>query len=152
VLFCCIEPKFWERFCDLVGAPELKERSADESPIDFSHADADLRRRLQEIIGTRTQAEWVELAAAEHLPIGPAHQGAPALLEDPHLAARTILVEGTHPDAGEFTYVGEPVIVDHEPFTITRPAPALGEHTDEILEELGYGRQRISELHAADVV
>jgi crotonobetainyl-CoA:carnitine CoA-transferase CaiB-like acyl-CoA transferase len=152
ILFCCIEPKFWEQFCELVGRPDLKGRSNDESPVDFSHADQDLRHVLQDIFRTRSQSEWVELAAREHLPIGPAHQGAQTLTDDPHLRARTILVEGEHPVAGPFTYVGEPVVVDGEDYDVRRGAPALGEQTDEILAEIGYDNGRISSLRTAGVI
>lgn len=152
VLFCCIEHRFWERFCDLVGAPELKSRRSEESPVDFSHHDQDLRRRLQEIFRGRSQAEWIRLAADEHLPIGPSHQGAAALLDDRHLRSRTILVDGEHPDAGPFTYVGEPVVVDGAPYQVSRPAPRLGQHTEELLAELGYDAQRVAALRAAGVV
>jgi crotonobetainyl-CoA:carnitine CoA-transferase CaiB-like acyl-CoA transferase len=152
VLFCAIEPRFWERFCDLVGAAQLKQRGADDAPVDFSHHDQDLRRELTAIFKTRTQHEWVALAIAEHLPIGPSLQGAEALRSDPHVRARAIIHEGRHPAAGEFTYVGAPVIVDHEPFEVRRPAPALGEHTDEILTELGYDQDRIAGLRAAELI
>lgn len=151
VLFCCIEHRFWERFCRAVGRSDLVGGAGD-APVDFAHDDADLRRTLQAIIGERTQAEWLDLALAQRIPIGAAHQRVAALRDDPHVAARQIVVEGDHPLAGPFTYVGEPAIVDGQPASVPRPAPDLGEHTDEILEELGIPRARIDELRRAGVI
>ena len=54
--------------------------------------------------------------------------------------------------AGAFTYVGEPVIVDGEPYRVRRPAPGLGEHTEEILTELGRSATDIAALRAAGVI
>jgi crotonobetainyl-CoA:carnitine CoA-transferase CaiB-like acyl-CoA transferase len=152
VLFCCIEHKFWDRFCVVVGRPEWVGRKDDDGPIDFAHTDQALRRELTELFRSRPQAEWIALAAAEHLPIGPSNQGAAQLRDDPHLATRTILVEGSHPGGGPFTFVGEPVIVDGGEYTVRRPAPGLGEHTDEVLTELGYEPERITALRAARVI
>ena len=152
VLFCAIEPKFWRRFCEVVERPDLAEKNEDEGPVDFSHHDTWLRDQLQEVFLTRTQAEWVALAAKERLPIGPAHQGVPSLRDDPHLRTRQIVVEGDHPVAGSFTYVGEPVVVDGQPYEVRRPAPSLGEHTDEVLAELGYDDARIEQLKKDGVV
>jgi crotonobetainyl-CoA:carnitine CoA-transferase CaiB-like acyl-CoA transferase len=123
-----------------------------DAPVDFSHDDLALRRELQEIFRTRTQAEWVAMAAEEHLPIGPSLQGAQSLRDDPHLAGRTILVDDKHPAAGPFTYVGEPVLVDGGEYSVRRPAPELGEHTDEILRGLGYDAERIQRLRHTGVV
>ena len=100
----------------------------------------------------RTQAEWVALAARIDIPLGPAHQGVAELRDDPHLAARQIVVDGEVPDVGPFAYVGTPVIVDGEPFTVRRPAPRLGEHTDEVLTALGYTDAEIAALRARGVV
>ena len=55
-------------------------------------------------------------------------------------------------ESGQFTYVGSPVIVDHEPFEIRRPAPNLGQHTDEVLFELGLDRETIARLRDEQVV
>ncbi len=152
VLFCAIEHKFWDRFCRLVGRPELVERKDESAPVDFARGDDDLRRELQSIFRTRTRAEWMQMAIDEHLPIGPAHQGVPSLRDDPQLRERQVIVEGDHPAAGPFTYVGESVIVDGQPYALRRPAPLLGEHTDELLRELGYDAARITQLHADGVV
>lgn len=146
VLFCCIEPKFWARFCEAVERPDLVERTVEDGAIDFGRDDHDLRRQLQEIIGAYPQRHWLDLAIRERLPIGPAHQGVPSLRDDPHLAAREIIVEGEHPQAGPFTYVGAPVIVDGQPYRAPRPAPGLGAQTRQVLAELGYADERIDEL------
>jgi len=136
VLFCCIEPKFWKRFCELVDRDDLVDAGGTHGgPVDFATGQHELRRELRDILATKTQSDWVELAAAEDLPIGPAHHAAD-LLQDPHLSARQILVPGHHPVAGDFTYIGEPVIVSGQPYESPRGAPLLGEHNDEVLKEL----------------
>ena len=153
VLFCAIEPKFWRRFCEAVGRPELAgETAPGAAPVDFAHGDERLRRELQALFATRAQQDWVALAIEHDIPIGPAHQGVRSLLGDEHLQQRSIVVEGEHPSAGPFTYVGSPVIVDHEPFAVRRPAPNLGQHTDDILRELGVEADAIAQLRADAVI
>jgi crotonobetainyl-CoA:carnitine CoA-transferase CaiB-like acyl-CoA transferase len=152
VLFCAIEPKFWRAFCEVSGRDDLAGVQVETGAVDFARDDEALRHALQTVFRSRTQQEWVQLAIEHRLPIGPAHQGVRSVLEDPHVRARQIVVEGSHPSAGPFTYVGEPAIVDGHPYRLRRPAPALGEHTDEILGELGYDAARIAELRTAGVV
>ena len=92
------------------------------------------------------------MAIRERLPIGPAHQGVASLRDDPHIAEREIIIEGNHPIAGPFTYVGEPVIVDNQPYAVPRPAPTVGMQTRQVLEEIGYTSARINDLIGAQVV
>ena len=152
VLFCCIEHKFWTAFCAAIDRPDLVARADLDGPVDFGHSDHPLRRELQAVFSTRTQEEWVAFAVHNDLPIGPSHQTTAPLLDDVHLRERNILFEGSHPQAGPFTYVGEPVIVDKMPYELRRHAPALGEHTDEVLGELGYDQASIDRLRASGVL
>jgi crotonobetainyl-CoA:carnitine CoA-transferase CaiB-like acyl-CoA transferase len=152
VLFCAIEPKFWQRFCDGVGRTDLVGEPQTAGPVDFAHHDEALRRELQTIFATRSQTEWIAFARDHRLPLGPAHQTAADLRADAQLASRQIIVDGEHPQAGSFTYVGEPVIVDGEAFRIRRPAPLLGEHTDELLRELGRTDDEIARLRGDGIV
>ena len=63
VLFCAIEPKFWQRFCAAGrSARSGGDGAGDEQPVDFAHGDDELRHALQRIFETRPQHEWLELA------------------------------------------------------------------------------------------
>jgi crotonobetainyl-CoA:carnitine CoA-transferase CaiB-like acyl-CoA transferase len=154
VLFCCIEPAFWRNFCTVAGREDLIDHQ-DSGPVDFAVArepDQSLRREIQKIIETRTQAEWIKLAAQHDMAIGPALQH-DELRSDPQLATRGTFVDAVHPTAGPFTHVTLPALVNGERSTEIRyHAPALGEQTDEILAEAGLSEAEIASLRDAGVI
>src|SRR5699024_1796388 len=107
---------------------------------------------LRAIMLTRTRDEWVALAADHDLPIGPVNLRVADLVADPQFRGRNVFVEHHHPYAGDFTYIGPPLLVDGRPYEIRRPAPLAGEHSTEVLAELGYDRDRIERLTEQGVV
>ena len=141
VMFCPEEAKFWARFCELVSRPDLLDR----------HFGVELRAEIQQIIATRTRQEWLELAAAHLLPLGPANDGAEEVRNDPQIQSRSLFLDGATEDGRPFVYLADPVLVAGQPYEPPRPAPALGEHTDDVLRELGYSDQDIEGLARAEV-
>jgi formyl-CoA transferase len=141
LLFCPEEEKFWDKFCDLVDRPDLKPEKRGEP----------LRREIQAIIATRDRADWLALAAAHRLPIGPINDGIDEVRADPQVASRPMFVE-SEADGKPFTYVGQPAIVDGEPLTAPAAAPELGQHNHSLLGELGYASDEIARLEAGRVI
>jgi crotonobetainyl-CoA:carnitine CoA-transferase CaiB-like acyl-CoA transferase len=155
MLFCCIEPKFWRNFCCAVDREDLtasNDGSQGGGPVHFGAGEDALRREIQGIIGARPLADWMALAAEHDIPLGPAPRSVIEAAEDPHVAARRMLYTDTHPEAGEYTYVKEAGIVAGQPYRIRYHAPALGEHTRVILDELGYDAAEIDALVAGGAV
>jgi crotonobetainyl-CoA:carnitine CoA-transferase CaiB-like acyl-CoA transferase len=151
LLFCGIEHKFWDNFCRAIDREDLLEAKDESAPVDFGRGQSDLAPILQEIFRQRTLAEWMEVALHNDIAMGPANQ-LPDLLDDPQLAAREIIVETVHPHAGPFTAVGWPAPIDGQPFEVVRPAPLLGEHTDEVLRAAGYSEADITDFRAGRIV
>jgi formyl-CoA transferase len=136
VLFGCIVQRLWDMWAAAAGRDDLIGRQADTTNDAVDWGDDAERRLVAEVIATKTLDEWLGLAAEHGFALGAAHQSVGEVAADPHVAGRNVFVEGQHPVAGPISYVGSAAIVDGEPFTVRRHAPAPGEHTDEILAEL----------------
>jgi crotonobetainyl-CoA:carnitine CoA-transferase CaiB-like acyl-CoA transferase len=150
VLLAAIEHKFWDNFCRAVGREDLMDHKDESRPTDWGMVQG-LRQELQQIFATKTLEEWMEIAVDADIPIGPTNRVSD-LMTDPQIRAREILYPSEHPSAGPFLYVGTPVVVQGQPFEIRRHSPELGEHTAEILGELGYASSQVDAWKEAGVV
>jgi crotonobetainyl-CoA:carnitine CoA-transferase CaiB-like acyl-CoA transferase len=142
ILACPIERKFWESFCDVVGLPDdLKQRGTWENGgMDFGKGDAydGERQAIQNRIETRRRDEWVWALGEAGVPIAPILDLA-EVLESDHAAAEGVLITlaPDRPDSPALKVPRNPIRLDGEdPRTRTTP-PRLGQHTEEVLRELG---------------
>jgi crotonobetainyl-CoA:carnitine CoA-transferase CaiB-like acyl-CoA transferase len=151
ILFCCIESKFWKAFCRATGRDDLTDVDNAGHTVDFGGRHAGLTEVLRDIFLTKTQAQWVQLAIDHDIAMGPANL-VKDLRDEPQLAARNMINEEVHPDAGPFSSVGWPTQISDQEFSVWQPAPRLGQHTAELLTELGRSAVEIEALQADRVV
>jgi alpha-methylacyl-CoA racemase len=141
-----LETKFWNEVCDVVGRPDLKPHhwaaGGDPAPAIVA---------LQTLFATRTQAQWVEAFAGHDCCVTPVRPFEEAL-DDPQHVARGMVVRSPHPTEGDVLQIAPPLKLSDFTFEVTRPAPASGEHTDEVLREIGLADDAIARLRHARVV
>lgn len=133
-----LEPQFWQALCDAVGEPGLVAKQFSEDGFEM----------LAEIIKQKPRADWLEIFSGVDACVGPVNTVAEAF-EDPQILHREMVVEQEHPSAGNKPNVGIPVKLRNNPGAIERPAPELGEQTDEVLAEAGFSPEEIAGLRAA---
>ena len=133
-----IEPKFWERFCLLIGASELIARQ-----FDFEH-ESEFEARIQELLMQKTQAEWLELIGTEEFCVTPVNTQKEAIASE--LTKESGMVEQKTHDLGTFNYVRPAIKLSATPAEIIKRAPILGEDTIDILTELGYEESLVAKL------
>jgi crotonobetainyl-CoA:carnitine CoA-transferase CaiB-like acyl-CoA transferase len=104
----------------------------------------------QEVLLTRPGAEWLERLTAEGVPCAPVLTRT-RMIQHPQVVANGIVVETDHPDAGRLRQARPAARFSGTPTAIRRGGPALGEHTDEILAELGYSDTDITALRTEGV-
>jgi len=122
------------------GSVARRERFADER-LEMTAA----------VLRTRSSAEWLQRLRAHRVPCAPV-LSREDLLSDPQIAANELIVESNHPHAGRMRQTRPAARFARTPATLRRPAPLLGEHTNEILAELGCDGAEVAELRAAKVV
>ena len=124
--------KLWERLCEVIGRSDLPGDPRVASNADRMANRPALAAELEAALVARDTGEWVESLREAGVPAGPIHDYA-QVVDDPHTRAREMVVEMEHPEAGTVYGLGIPVKLSGTPGTIRRPAPLLGQHTDEIL-------------------
>jgi crotonobetainyl-CoA:carnitine CoA-transferase CaiB-like acyl-CoA transferase len=153
LLVALIEHHFYEAFCRGVGREDLlaEEVGFKSRKIGIDWGPESLRDELRDVFLTRTREEWMRFAAEHDVVLAPIN-GAADLQSDPHLVARDAIITHEHPTAGPLTYRANPIKVAGEQFEVFHHAPALGEDTDDILRELGFGANQIETWRSAGVV
>ncbi|MBM62203.1 MAG: CoA transferase [Acidobacteria bacterium] len=111
----------------------------------------ELSARIEKVMMKRPRAYWLSLLEDHEVPCGPINDYA-EVFADPHIKARKLVVETDHPTLGRIKTLGTPVKLSETPFTPGRPAPRLGEHTDEVLCEAGFSRDEIAVLRRTGAV
>jgi formyl-CoA transferase len=141
----------FRRFCDVIGRPELAD-----DPRFKTNSDRVINRDvlipiLEEIFKTRTTDEWIEALTAAELPCGPINT-LDRVFRHPQVLHRRMVEEIDHPTAGRIKLVGIPYKFSATPLSIRRHPPTLGEHTEEVLRELGYSEAEVAALRAEGAI
>jgi formyl-CoA transferase len=110
-----------------------------------------LAERIEAITVTQRRAHWLALLEANDIPCGPINDYR-EVFADPQVQARAMVVETDHPALGHIRTLGSPIKMSATPPDVSRRAPQLGEHTDEVLNEAGFSREQIAALRAAGAI
>jgi formyl-CoA transferase len=139
------------RFCALLGLEHLVQDARFDNVAHRLQNRTVLARLIEAVTVHQPRAHWLAKCEEAGVPAGPIYS-VPEALDDPHARARGMVQELTHPRAGRVKSLGNPVKMSATTPVMARAAPALGEHTDTILRELGLGDAAIDALRSSRVV
>lgn len=129
------QQNFWDKLCAILAAPEIHADPRFATNSDRVANNAVLVDLLQQRLRGKPSEEWLTAFDRAGIPAGPVLDFA-AALSDPQIVERRMVVDTDHPKAGRFRTLGIPTKLSMNPGEVTRPAPCLGEHTDEVLADL----------------
>ncbi|MBS0448971.1 MAG: CoA transferase [Proteobacteria bacterium] len=139
------------KFCEVAGRPELAADARFVRNADRVRHRAVLVPLLAAAMKTRTRAAWLEALEAAKVPAGPIND-LTDVFADPQVVARGMTTAMPHPLTDDLRLVSSPIKLSATPVQYRRPPPLLGEHTDELLRELGLDADEIAALRRDRVV
>ena len=159
--YCCADghvtvgagsQKLWIDFCKkVIDQPDWPANPMYLTPALRVHNADVLEHDIEAILMRQSASHWVEKMDAAGVPGGPVF-GYEKIMHDPHIQARKMVHDIEHPIIGAMKTLGLPIKSSGELNTIRMPAPWLGQHTSEVLLQLGYSTEQIQSLFAQAVV
>lgn len=141
----------WQRFCDALGATLLRDDPRFATNHQRSVNYVAMNAELDTIFHQYTTRELQDILIPAGIPIGEIHDMA-SVFADPQVKALDEVVAIAHPILGDIRVVGAPYRLSETPATVRHHPPLLGEHTDEILTEMGFEAGKIAAFHASGVL
>jgi crotonobetainyl-CoA:carnitine CoA-transferase CaiB-like acyl-CoA transferase len=143
--------RLFRRLCDVLGHAEwidLPEFADNASRV--AHRAA-LAERIESTTARQPRGHWLAVLEANDIPCGPINDYA-QVFADPQVLAREMVVETEHPALGRLRTLGSPIKLSATPADVSRRAPLLGEHTDEVLAGAGFSDSEIAALRKAGAI
>jgi crotonobetainyl-CoA:carnitine CoA-transferase CaiB-like acyl-CoA transferase len=149
----CTEPWLWANFCKAIDRPDfVKFARQPEQYVRAANAEeVRCREEIEAIIRTRNRDDWYDFLAKADVCVGKVYDPE-EMVQDPQVQARDMVVEIHHPRHGTVTQFGQPIKLSETPGAIRTAAPYTGEHTDQVLRDLGMSDSEIKALHEKKVV
>jgi len=143
--------RVWERLCRALGQEQLLSRPEFSTDNDRTRNRDELAKIIEAITQTRLRAHWLRVLEDAGVPCGQINTY-PEVFTHPQVLARDMLQYINHPVGGRIAQLGPAVKSSVSPPKIRRPAPRLGEHTAEVLQEFAYTPEQISPLEKEGVI
>jgi formyl-CoA transferase len=139
--------RLWQSLCEVLERPDLLADTRFSTIASRLLHRLVLIEELEKSFAARNAADWIDILLAAGIPAGPILNYAQALASD-HAIAREAVMEIDHPVEGKVKSIGFPVKLSETKQRVRLPPPLLGEHTDQILAELGVDEKTREQLRA----
>jgi CoA:oxalate CoA-transferase len=146
IVICVDTEVQWRRLCETIDRRDLIEHPHFTDGNARTRHHAELEVQLNAALAKRSRGEWLAVLEAAEVPAGPIND-IPTIVEDPQVSARAMIKH-----VGNGAFVGQPIRFSTYPDASEQPAPALGEHTEAVLGELGYSAEEIAAMRAAGAI
>ena len=143
--------KEWEGLVRALEQPQWLEDPRFQTPAGRAKNAGERLEMMAEVIKTRSSAEWLERLDAEQVPCAPAlrrHE----VMHNEQVIANKLIVESEHPHVGLTRMPRPPARFEETPAELRLHAPALGEHTETVLKELGVSEEQLADLQAKNII
>jgi formyl-CoA transferase/CoA:oxalate CoA-transferase len=144
-------PNLWERFCNAIGHPELKDDPKYATNPDRVAHRSELVDLLNSVFAHNTSGHWVKVIDEAGVPVGPINKTSD-VVADEQVNARNMFLEIEHPRVPDLRVPNSPLKLTGTPAKLRRPPPLLGQHNEEVLKELGYDVDAFHELTKSGAV
>lgn len=151
VIHCSVPEKFWLGLLKALGRPDLAEDPRFKTRERRRDNYEKLHAELSAIFATRTRSQWLKRLVERDVPAGPLYNMA-EVMADPQVRHLGLVGEVKHPKAGTLKFVESAVHFVNREKRGESPPPLLGEHTESILDELGYSKSVIKDLNKQGIV
>ena len=141
----------WASLCKVIGREDMLESPDFKGGKKRAENRRKLNAAIEEALQKKTSAEWIEIMNKAGIPCGPIYNVG-EMFADPQVKHLGIATPVEHPKLGRYEVLANAAVLSRTPAKVVAATPEVGQHTDEVLQELGYGAGDIKKLREGGVV